>query len=288
MLCHYTYTLKCLFVNVWFLCRTVVLVTWTSTGVLTREGSSAPSADTEVVMLLFCRSILRLRTGPRGGCSGLAEAERGHRWQSGKGHSHRRARGAQPMGGVISSGVGQQSSEKWMGRRKKRGGEAGEKKGGQMREEMQEKDFVGGQEHTQKKRFVRYSTLGRQQLDFWSFGWAGDTSNRTMISQKPWTLHRCKTTRTNLNTIHYSTTHTIQNLPTTQHNKQHWHCTHISHRLIRTLNEQWMLTVSLLVFSYSSNEWRLHLHFCHHSTTFLATDQILNAEFAVVSGPNQF
>lgn len=42
------------------------------------EGSRAPSADTEVVIPLFCRSMLRLRTGPRGGCRGLAEAERGH------------------------------------------------------------------------------------------------------------------------------------------------------------------------------------------------------------------
>lgn len=47
--------------------------------VLTREGSSAPSADTDVVIPLFCRSMLRLRTGPRGGCRGVAEAERGHR-----------------------------------------------------------------------------------------------------------------------------------------------------------------------------------------------------------------
>lgn len=38
------------------------------------EGSRAPSADTDVVMPLFCRSMLRLRTGPRGGCRGLAEA----------------------------------------------------------------------------------------------------------------------------------------------------------------------------------------------------------------------
>lgn len=43
------------------------------------EESRAPSADTEVVMPLFCRSVLRLRTGPRCGCRGLAEAERGHR-----------------------------------------------------------------------------------------------------------------------------------------------------------------------------------------------------------------
>lgn len=102
------------------LCGPVVLITWTSRGVLTSEGSRAPSADTEVVMPLFCRSMLRLRTGPRGGCSGLAEAERGHRWHSGKGHSHRRARGAQPMGGVISGRVGQQSSKEQMDRRIKR------------------------------------------------------------------------------------------------------------------------------------------------------------------------
>lgn len=47
--------------------------------VLTRDGSSAPSADTDVVIPPFCRSMLRLRTGPRGGCRGVAEAERGHR-----------------------------------------------------------------------------------------------------------------------------------------------------------------------------------------------------------------
>lgn len=44
-----------------------------------RDVSRASLADFEVVMLLFCRSMLRLRTGPRGGFRGLAEAERGHR-----------------------------------------------------------------------------------------------------------------------------------------------------------------------------------------------------------------
>lgn len=43
------------------------------------EGSRAPSAEVDVVMPPFCRSMLRLRTGPRGGCKGVAEAERGHR-----------------------------------------------------------------------------------------------------------------------------------------------------------------------------------------------------------------
>lgn len=46
-----------------------------------REGSRAPSAETEVVRPapLFCRSMLRLRRGPRAGFRGLAETERGHR-----------------------------------------------------------------------------------------------------------------------------------------------------------------------------------------------------------------
>lgn len=212
MLCHYIHTYTHTHRNVWFLSR-IVLVTWTSTGGLTREGSSAPSADTEVVMPLFCRSILRLRTGPRGGCRGLAEAERGHRWHSGKGHSHRRARAAQPMGGVISSRVGQQSSEKWMDKRKKREGKQERREGRWELKEMRGKDFVRGQEHTQKSNLLRGSTLGRQQLDFWSFGRAGDTSNRTLISHKPPDTQQgqkpLETTRTNLNTMHYSTTHTI-------------------------------------------------------------------------------
>lgn len=44
------------------------------------EGSTW-SAEAEVGRVaLFCRSILRLRRGPRcTGCRGLAEAERGHR-----------------------------------------------------------------------------------------------------------------------------------------------------------------------------------------------------------------
>lgn len=86
--------------------------------VLTMLGSSAPSADTEVVMPPFCRSMLRLRTGPRGGCRGLAEAERGHRWHSGKGHSHRRGPERE------RNRVGQQSSKGWKkeeGRPKRRG-----------------------------------------------------------------------------------------------------------------------------------------------------------------------
>lgn len=168
------------------LCSPVVLVTWTSRDALTSEGSRAPSADTEVVMPLFCRSILRLRTGPRGGCRGLAEAERGHRWHSGKGHSHRRARGAQPKGGVISGRVGRQSSKEQMDGRINRGKgkreweqeRRRERKGGQMMVERNAGEcFCKGtraQKKKKKKRFVRYSTLGRQQLDFWSFDWAGD------------------------------------------------------------------------------------------------------------------
>lgn len=58
--------------------KSVVLVTSRSRGVLTSDGSRAPSAETDVVMLLFCLSMLRLRMGPRGGLRGLAEAERGH------------------------------------------------------------------------------------------------------------------------------------------------------------------------------------------------------------------
>ncbi len=204
-----------------FLCWPVVLVTWTSRVVLTIEGSRAPSADTEVVMPLFCRSMLRLRTGPRGGCSGLAEAERGHRWHSGKGHSHRRARGAQPMGGVISGRVGRQSSTEQMDRRINRvkGKREGkwetkrERKEGRMMVERNAGECFYQGTRAQKKRFVRYSTLGRQQLDFWSFNWAVDyrrhEEQRATIPQNlldtPQVPKPLNTTWTNLNTKHHST-----------------------------------------------------------------------------------
>lgn len=140
-----------------FLCGPVVLVTWTSRGVLTSEGSRAPSADTEVVMPLFCRSMLRLRTGPRGGCSGLAEAERGHRWHSGKGHSHRRARGAQPIGRRDKRPSWAAKQQRANGQKNKESGGIRERESGRERargreggwwlKEMQESVFVRGQEH---------------------------------------------------------------------------------------------------------------------------------------------
>lgn len=236
----------CLFVKVWF--GPVVLVTLMSREVLTSEGSRAPSADTEVVMPLFCRSMLRLRTGPRGGCKGLAEAERGHRWHSGKGHSHRRARRSTTNGR-------RDKRPSWAAKQQRAKGKKNEASGRKERGKEGERGREG--RWWLKCRRVIYKGTRAQKSDLLDVAlWGGnswislvrleiteDTRSREQQSHKI-SRHStgAKAFGHNMNTPeHQAAQHTLHKTYHQHSTSNTWHCKHISHRYISTLNAQFIL-----------------------------------------------